>query len=105
MDGNRIPTLHQQSAKQIQKPQKTIKMINPVKASIIINKENISVWERINLNQTYFNILSIDELNDTYLKLDIELESHAIGVILSDVFWEGKRSGIDAIDKIYSTKY
>lgn len=105
MDGNRIPTLHQQSAKQIQKPQKTIKMINPVKASIIVNKDNISVWEKINQNQTYFNILSINELNDAYLKLDIELESYAIGLILSDVFWEGKRSGIEAIDKIYSTKY
>ncbi len=102
MDGNRIPTLHQQSAKQIQKPQKTIKMINPVKTSIIVNKENINVWERISQNQTYFKILSINELNDTYLKLKIGLESHAIGVILSDVFWEGKRLGIEAIEKIYS---
>ncbi len=77
-------------------------MINPVKTSIIVNKENINVWERISQNQTYFKILSINELNDTYLKLKIELESHAIGVILSDVFWEGKRLGIEAIEKIYS---
>ena len=77
-------------------------MINPVKTSIIVNKENINVWERISQNQTYFKILSINELNDTYMKLDIELESHAIGVILLDVFWEGKRLGIEAIEKIYS---
>lgn len=67
-----------------------------------ISKSNLPHWQSIN-KEIYFEILSVEVINDNAYRIKAMIDMLYIGVLFNDIFHEGVQSGITSLSKQIKT--
>lgn len=73
-------------------------MFEPQTAEYIVHNDNLPFWQSLN-KESYFDILSIVQINETQNKIFIQYDNAYIGFIFGDIFHAGVQCGIKAMSK------